>query len=57
MCQFPFSPRNDALFRVRRVWEHGDVLQQVTVGIVTRIRLRTPEALLSAVDDGVHDEE
>jgi hypothetical protein len=30
----PFSPRNDALFGARRVWEHGDVLQQVTVWIV-----------------------
>src|SRR4029453_721774 len=34
MCEFPFSPRNDALFRAWRVWEHGDVLQQVTVRIV-----------------------
>ena len=34
MCQFPFSPSNDALFGAWQVREHGDVLQQVPVGIV-----------------------
>jgi hypothetical protein len=34
MCEFPLSPRNDALFGTWRVREHGDVLQQVTIGIV-----------------------
>ncbi len=33
MGEFPHMPRDDALFRMRLVWEHGDVLQQVTVGI------------------------
>ena len=42
MCQLPFSPRNDAPFGVRRIWEHGDVLQQVTVGIVKEDGRRHP---------------
>ena len=34
MCEFPFSPRDDALLRVRRVGEHGDELEEMTIGIV-----------------------
>jgi len=33
MREFPHPPRNDALFRARLVWEHRDVLQQVTIGV------------------------
>jgi hypothetical protein len=34
MREFPRMPGNDALFRARRVWQHGDVLQQMTIGIM-----------------------
>ena len=34
MREFPHTPRNYALLGARLVREHGDVLQQVTVGVV-----------------------
>ena len=34
MREFPHTPRNDAPFRTRLVWEHRDVLQQMTIGVV-----------------------
>src|SRR5205823_9576889 len=33
MREFPDPPSNDAQFGAWRVWKHGDVLEQVAVGV------------------------